>query len=52
MAYAVMGGLATLLTPVFLPALCVTRFRIEPQASPRRPAETVGAAALAVPSRS
>jgi hypothetical protein len=41
MAYAVMGGLivATLLTLVFLPALYVTWFRIEPQAA-SQPAET------------
>ena len=41
MAYAVMGGLvvATLLTLVFLPALYVTWFRIEPEAA-SRPTET------------
>ncbi len=41
MAYAVMGGLvvATLLTLVFLPALYVTWFRIEPEAV-SRPTET------------
>jgi len=37
MAYAVMGGLvvATLLTLVFLPALYVAWFRIEPRSAPQ-----------------
>jgi multidrug efflux pump len=44
MAYAVMGGLvvATLLTLVYLPALYVAWFRIEPrkdEAAPAKPAE-------------
>ena len=48
MAYAVMGGLvvATLLTLVFLPALYVAWFRIEPVEA-RQPSNLVGAPALA-----
>jgi len=48
MAYAVMGGLvvATLLTLVFLPALYVAWFRIEPVEA-RQPSNVVGVPALA-----
>ena len=48
MAYAVMGGLvvATLLTLVFLPALYVAWFRIEPQHE-RKDAAAAGTPALA-----
>jgi hypothetical protein len=43
MAYAVMGGLvvATLLTLVFLPALYVAWFRIEPIPAPQTVSEEV-----------
>jgi uncharacterized membrane protein YedE/YeeE len=49
MAYAVMGGLvvATLLTLVFLPALYVAWFRIQPADAPRVSANNPECAAVA-----
>ena len=49
MAYAVMGGLvvATLLTLVFLPALYVAWFRIQPADAPRGSGNTSECAAVA-----